>query len=133
MNDKEIPAVLELIADRATEEEFGSYIAVCPICRRNFIIDTEEHYKYCPDCGQKLDWENYKIMKISEDEKVILRNLSKEYKYISRNRYGEVEIYGEDSLSLTEMPMFNHLFRFIRKGNQQHYLIEDLLKEETGK
>ena len=25
----------------------------CPKCGEMFI---EEHYNYCPDCGQKLDW-----------------------------------------------------------------------------
>lgn len=32
-------------------------IAHCPECGRYFEADREEHYNYCPDCGQKLDWE----------------------------------------------------------------------------
>lgn len=30
--------------------------AMCPTCGREFEIDYEEHYKYCPNCGQKLSW-----------------------------------------------------------------------------
>lgn len=30
--------------------------AICPICHRNFEIDYDEHVRYCPDCGQKMDW-----------------------------------------------------------------------------
>lgn len=29
--------------------------AIC-VCGRNFEFEYEEHYKYCPDCGRKLDW-----------------------------------------------------------------------------
>jgi len=30
--------------------------AICPNCGRHFEFEYEEHYKYCPECGQKLDW-----------------------------------------------------------------------------
>lgn len=30
--------------------------ATCPNCTRVFEIDYEEHYKYCPSCGQHLNW-----------------------------------------------------------------------------
>lgn len=30
--------------------------AMCPTCEREFEMDYEEHYKYCPNCGQKLKW-----------------------------------------------------------------------------
>lgn len=30
--------------------------ATCPNCERIFEVDAEEEYKYCPNCGQKLDW-----------------------------------------------------------------------------
>ena len=29
--------------------------AICK-CGRHFEIEYEEHYKYCPNCGQKLSW-----------------------------------------------------------------------------
>ena len=29
--------------------------AICE-CGRRFEFEYEEHYKYCPNCGRKLDW-----------------------------------------------------------------------------
>lgn len=28
----------------------------CPCC--NNYVDTDDNFKYCADCGQKLDWED---------------------------------------------------------------------------
>lgn len=30
--------------------------AICPTCERKFEVDYDEHSKYCPSCGQVLDW-----------------------------------------------------------------------------
>lgn len=30
--------------------------AICRSCGRRFERDYEEHYKYCPECGQALNW-----------------------------------------------------------------------------
>ena len=127
MNSKETALYLNLAFDGELNYQIGS----CPICERRFEVDYEEHYKYCPDCGQKLDWSRYNILKISDDEKVILKNLPKEYKYISKGYYGDLEIY-TDNHDYLEMPMFNHLFKFIPKDTKRGYSIEDLLnlKEE---
>lgn len=32
-------------------------IAHCPECGRYFDLDCEEKCNYCPDCGQRLNWE----------------------------------------------------------------------------
>ena len=29
---------------------------ICPNCNREFEVESEEHYNYCPACGQKLKW-----------------------------------------------------------------------------
>ena len=29
---------------------------ICPNCNREFEVQSEEHYSYCPSCGQKLKW-----------------------------------------------------------------------------
>lgn len=29
---------------------------ICPNCNREFEVENEEHYSYCPSCGQKLKW-----------------------------------------------------------------------------
>lgn len=31
--------------------------AICRNCGRRFERDCEEHYKYCPNCGQALNWD----------------------------------------------------------------------------
>ena len=31
----------------------------CPCCRKNYLLDDEE-YNYCPQCGQKIDWSEWK-------------------------------------------------------------------------
>lgn len=60
--------LLKPIVDRATSkklnyegddcDENGVIIdtAICPSCDKHFEIDYDEHAKYCPDCGQALDW-----------------------------------------------------------------------------
>lgn len=37
--------------------EHNDYDYICPNCDRHFEIDYDEHFKYCPNCGQKLDKE----------------------------------------------------------------------------
>ena len=38
-------------------KEYGDYFGSCPICNRSAINYLNMPYKYCPKCGQKLDWE----------------------------------------------------------------------------
>lgn len=30
---------------------------ICPNCRKRYEVDYDD-YRYCPECGQKIDWEN---------------------------------------------------------------------------
>ena len=37
----------------------GSYISTkahCPYCNRGIKTKHKKHWKYCPNCGQALDW-----------------------------------------------------------------------------
>ena len=75
---------------------------------------------------------------LTEDEKVILRNLPKKYKWIARDKNNCLFIYINrpiksdfwlnacDSTRLA----FPHLFQFIKWEDEEPYLIEDLLKGE---
>lgn len=47
---------LEKIEAKETPLKLLYEISICPICKRIFEVDNEEHYNYCPTCGQKLDW-----------------------------------------------------------------------------
>lgn len=49
-NDKETPQKVE------RSPEVDEDMVVCPNCNRAFEFEYEEHYDYCPSCGQKLDW-----------------------------------------------------------------------------
>ena len=38
-----------------TDGELVYDTAICD-CGREFEFEYEEHYKYCPSCGRRLDW-----------------------------------------------------------------------------
>lgn len=80
------------------------------------------------------------MIKLTEDEKVILRNIDKRYRWIARDDDGSLFIYGEkpikkESSWISEVFLdwfdaciFNHLFQFIKWEDVEPCLIEDLLK-----
>ena len=85
----------------------------------------------------ELLWER-KEAKPTEDEKVILKNLPKKYKWIARDSSGMVYIFierpekGQAIWYGCGQPMipFYHLFQFIKWEDEEPYLIEDLLGKE---
>ena len=87
---------------------------------------------------KELLWERKGESKLTEDEKVILRNLPKEYKWIARDLSGMVYIFierpekGQFIWYGCGQPMipFYNLFQFIQWEDEEPYLIEDLLGEE---
>ena len=88
---------------------------------------------------KELLWERKEKPQLTEDEKVILRNLPKQYKWIARDMGGCLYVYAskpkkgritwEEDSGLPMIP-FNHLFQFIQWEDEEPYSIEDLLKEE---
>lgn len=80
------------------------------------------------------------MIKLTEDEKVILKNLPKRCKWITRDKDGNLFIYGNKPIKRESswtseimfnwfcMWIFNHLFQFIKWKDEEPYLIEDLLK-----
>lgn len=80
------------------------------------------------------------MIKLTEDEKVILRNIDKKYKWIARDEDGRLFIYAIEPLKSinkwiggtwrhwTHFVAFSHLFTFIKWEDEEPYLIEDLLK-----
>ena len=79
---------------------------------------------------KELLWER-KDPKLTEDEKVILRNLPKEYKWIARDENGCLYVYAskpKKGITIWEgdgLPMipFDHLFEFIKWEDEEPYLI----------
>ena len=87
---------------------------------------------------KELLWERKEKPKLTEDEKVILRNVPQYYKWIARDGNGVVCLYPDkphksktiwDSYYGALFP-FHHLFQFIKWEDDEPYLIEDLLKRE---
>ena len=88
---------------------------------------------------KELLWER-KDPKITEDEKVILRNLPEKYKWIARDLSGMVYIFierpekGQAIWYGCGQPMipFYHLFQFIKWEDEEPYSIEELLEGENN-
>ena len=87
---------------------------------------------------KELLWERKEKPQLNEDEKVILRSLPKDYKWIARDLSGMVYIFierpekGQAIWYGCGQPMipFYHLFQFIKWEDEEPYLIEDLLGKE---
>lgn len=92
---------------------------------KEFIQEIEEELDLC---GREFNierWLNEPIKPtLTEDEKVILRNIPKEFPTIARNSIGELSARNEKHWIYADV--FNHLFQFIKEGEE--YSIEELLK-----
>ena len=115
-----------------------------------WIRDFDENLKRIDDLNEfdimkvykdytckELLWERKEKPQLTEDEKVILRNVPKHYEWIARNVDGHLYIYAsEPEKGITiwkkacglSMASFDHLFKFIKWEDEEPYLIEDLLK-----
>lgn len=80
------------------------------------------------------------MIKLTEDEKVILKNLPKLFKWIGRDEDGNLFIYGNKPIKgntcwdrytytyASRLTLYEHLFTSIKWQDEGPYLIEDLLK-----
>ena len=101
----------------------------------------------CAKCKERLrEWleEEYKEpIKLTDDEKAILKNIDKSYKWICRESDGDLSVckrkpfkdntflfWDSDDVELDfeDFKMFNHLFQFIKWSDVEPYNIEELLK-----
>lgn len=58
LKEKQTPMIIELEAEGYSTGDLVFDTAICPNCGRDFEIENE-HYIYCPSCGQKLDWSKH--------------------------------------------------------------------------
>ena len=89
---------------------------------------------------KELLWERKEKLKpqLTEDEKVILRNVPYDYKWIARDIDGCLYVYEskpKKGITMWEsdgLPMipFDHLFQFIQWEDKEPYSIEELLEGE---
>ena len=110
------------------------------------LFDEYDRYDYV--IGKFIDWlesEYKEPIKLSDDEKVILRNIDKRYKWIARDKYYNLGIYDvkpykNESVGFWKnnnnifdgryFNAYNHLFQFIKWSNDEPYSIEELLKDD---
>ena len=87
-----------------------------------FVSKFEEYYDTKAEnyIGTKIDFLKAFLREptkptLTEDEKVILRNIDKEIQYITRDKSGYLYIT-EHSFSVVALPfsIYNHLFQFIQ-------------------
>jgi hypothetical protein len=89
------------------------------------------------------DEEETKPSLLTEDERVILRNLDKKWKWIARDEdRDDLHVYSlepvktiyewnvEGVMNFENFYIFNHLFQFIKWTDKEPYNIEELLKGE---
>ena len=89
---------------------------------------------------KELLWERKEKPQLTEDEKVILRNLPKHYEWIARDIDGCLYVYAskpKKGITMWEsdgLPMitFDHLFEFIKWEDDEPYSIEELLGGENN-
>ena len=134
-HDGYVKSLVSLITGWATDLGFYNENL---IYSNNFMeFDIMKVYKDYT-CKELL-WER-KEPKLAEDEKAILRNVPKDYKWIARDASGMVYIYTQRPEKLSciwsgnsyggiVIP-FDHLFQFIKWEDDEPYSIEDLLKGE---
>ena len=108
----------------------------------------------CLDClfgegscinGRKewLEQEYQEPITLTDDEKVILKNLPKRYEWIARDKNGRLYLYPEKPLKIEDwwqsegsklnFSMFNDLFQFIKWEDEDSYNIDELLKQNGVK
>lgn len=115
----------------------------CKFKKRHILKPDECDDISCRRCGERTrEWleEEYKEpITLTEDEKVILKNVDKQYTYIARDKSKNLYVYSEKPLKqggewITQYGnccelAFSHLFQFISWEDKEPYLIEDLLRE----
>ena len=81
-------------------------------------------------------------MKLTNDERVILKNIDKDYKWIAREKEGslilyydkpckyEVNGFWKNKIWDEEFNMYKHLFKMIKWSDEEPTLIEELLGVE---
>ena len=107
----------------------------CDFCKQKEMCDQ----LYSVEQIKKWFFEEYKP-KLTNDEKAILKNLPKKYKWIARNESLNLYVFKEkpsksisawlsSSVNVDDLSLFNHLFQFIKFEDKEPYSIEELLKE----
>lgn len=140
----------EKYMDEILEAFSGQLLKVCDFRKKHIVKE-----KICTDfinctecCKRTREWleEEYREpVKLSDDEIVILKNISKDYQWIARN-FDVLEIFENKPFKVKveeakgwlwnfrkgysdNIRPFSHLFNFIDKEDKEPYNIDDLLRQ----
>ena len=116
-----------------------------------WIRNFDKNFKYIDDLNEldimevykdytlkELLWERKEKPKPTYDEKIILRNLPKKYKWIARDKNGLIFLFSKKPskcdyswIGYNDIAFpYYHLFQFIKWEDEEPYSIEELLGEE---
>ena len=97
------------LKDNVSVEEFAKSIAKYLYIDKEFLYSQNDYTKI-------KEWTKNKIMPtLTEDERVILRNIDKAYRYIHRE-YGNLRVSLEEKgLESESFDMYDSLFQFIKE------------------
>ena len=95
--------------------------------------------KCCQRTKEWLEAEYQEPIALTEDEKVILKNLPKMYEWIAKDKSGRLFLYlikplkigvcWESESAELDFSMFGDLFQFIKWEDENPYNIDELLKQ----
>ena len=120
-----------------SDEELGDFLGCmkCEMCLSGNSFNCDSN---CGEgIGHWLKLEHKEIPKLSDAERVILENVDKEFKWISRDKDGSLYVFKAKPYKDYEIwqggggepyVFYNHLFQFITWNNSEPYNIEELLK-----
>ena len=115
-----------------------------------WIRNFDKNFKYIDDLNEldimevykdytlkELLWERKEKPKPTYDEKIILRNLPKKYKWIARDKNGLIFLFSKKPskcdyswIGYNDIAFpYYHLFQFIKWEDEEPYSIEELLGE----
>ena len=140
---------LEKIKVFTADGRDGIALGVSEKLDENTIIFKSKYYPVSEmvfglrDVFNWLESEYKEPIKLTDDEKAILKNIDKSYKWICRESDGDLSVckrkpfkdntflfWDSDDVELyfEDFKMFNHLFQFIKWSDVEPYNIEELLK-----
>lgn len=133
--------------EKYLDEILNMFVSGDNICefKIRYVLEIYDCKNFsCAECSEKtkkwLEQECKEPIKLTEDEKAILRNVDKRYKYIARTintleifetkpRKDDVFGWVRDKGVKDTLRIFGHLFAFIKSTDKEPYLIEDLLND----
>lgn len=131
----------EKVKEEIKIEDIGSSI-VCQAIHRLKNEGSCDN-RTCEECQKWLAEEYVELITLTEAERVILQNVDKAFKYIVRDKDGDIFLFDDEPYKINSygnwicddgfsylLEPFNHLFQFIKWEDTEPYKIAELLKEE---